>query len=220
MTSTTAWSESQTSNFSVSCIQNNVNGGTPFDVGVTSVVSVADHLEVGMSAEVDVSLVLTMPTVVADTITGYGFDTLEGDIVAIGTLTDPSGANTTLTSTSVPLPLTSVPYPPAPFEVSTTGEWPSYHLTEAGQYTISVDGTFVTVSNVTVTDSVNGGSTTLDDFNCEATNPTVVLEHILVQPAGYYEQQTRNIPTLPGSLLLLLSAAIATAGLIRAKTSR
>ncbi|MFV0477892.1 MAG: DUF6801 domain-containing protein [Parahaliea sp.] len=220
LTSATAWSKSQTSHFSVSCTEDYVNDGKPFDVGVTSKVSIPDQLEAGTSTEVDVSLVLTLPEAVAHTIIDNGYNLLEGDIIAIGTITKPSGAAETLTSSSLPLPSTGVPNPPALFDVSTIGEWPPYLLAEAGEYTISVEGTFVTVSNVTVTNSVNGESTTLDDFNCEATNPTVVLEHILVQPAGYYEQQARNIPTLPGSLLLLLSAAIATAGLIRAKTRR
>ncbi|MFV0430039.1 MAG: DUF6801 domain-containing protein [Arachnia sp.] len=162
-----AAAQTYTKSFEVSCTQAYVNAGAPFPVQVDVTLEVPDELTVGDVVEPQVDLNLTMDPGVAFTITGYGYDTLNGLVDATVQVVE-GGTVTDLTATDFVLPSTEVSSASQQISMVTSPEFPSYTTLQEGNATVIMSGGFVTVHDVVVANSVTGNSFALGDFNCSA----------------------------------------------------
>lgn len=165
--------------FDVSCTQSYVNDGNPFTVGVDVDVSLPDVIYAGDVLYPEVSVALVLPPEVASSIIDYGYETMEGFVDVTVEITDPQGATSELTASSFPLPLTTPPNPAASFPIVAEPTFPSYTVGSAGNYTITVQGSAVTVTGITLRDSADRTYVT-GDFDCTV-DGTIEIGAIEVQ---------------------------------------
>ena len=204
-TASPAAAETFTKDFDVQCTQGYVNGGNPFTVGVSAVIELPDTITVGQEVNANVSLDLELPSIVSDTITNYGYDTLEGLVDATVQVAEGSDV-TDLTAQNFALPAISVTAG-QPISIQTTPSFPTYTTMKEGQALVSFSGDFVTVHDVVVSNDT-GGRFTLGAFNCSATED-VLIATVSVAPSTptSMPSQTTAAPTTTAARTATTSAS-------------
>lgn len=212
LTAQTAAAETFTQQFDVQCTQGYVNGGQPFAVGVTAEIDLPDTIVVGQEVAASVTLDLLLPPVVADTIAGYGYDTMAGLVDATVQVTE--GSNVTdLTAVDSMLPSIAVTAGES-ISIQTAPSFPIYTTIQEGQALVGFSGDFVTVHDVVVSNDFSEFS--LGAFNCSATQDVLVAT-VSVSPATASPTATTSTAspsthaTTPSSTQSTSSAAAPTA---------
>ncbi len=180
---TSAQAQTVSKTFDVICTQGNVNSGAPFVVPTTVDVVLPDNITPNQELFPEVNISVELPAAVTDTIHQYGYDTMEGAVDVTASVADPAGTNTSLTASGFPLPSTPVPATSAPFTIATAASFPSYTTTTAGDYTITLQGPAITITDVVVSEEATGDTYALADFGCEVDGTVTIGVVNVAEPA-------------------------------------